>query len=263
MFVSDASSYVGESNQINHKGGKSKYGFNVAVIRSKVFSDTAKVAKPDIKYINRYKTFLEQTLTKVTRKQLKISTRVYNSYGVGGSLAGTRSTNKHLGYATGNLQNSVQGKVKVYHRHDKARGKYNVSFQIWTTHLNYGNYISRGRKASYIPIWALIDWIETKIQRGSFRISLGGDGKDGDKKFKSTTTKSVKTREAKIKSIAHAISNAASKRPKPPVLKSWNNITENKRLRTMFDAEIDKYSVHFNNQIRKSIIKNTNIKYGN
>ena len=233
--------------------GKKTYkpskGFNSKFLRGIIFDDSAKRLRPDKVLLDQYKDYLTDEYAIALKKQLKISGRTQTN--------GVRQRWSNLGYATGNLRKSIKVNTKTIIEHSPKSGRYFIDFEMTPWYLDkefgedtYGNYIANGRSAGAIPDAVLVKWMENKIRLGSLKIY---------KKRKGTGDTN---RKRDMLRIAKAISWAASKAPKPAVLKGWSSWDENPQLRRDFWEATKEKGSWYRGKIRKSIVKNLSIDYG-
>jgi len=239
------------------RGKRSRYkaatGFTSRKYRGKIFEDTAMDMIPDRKWLMAYENMVGKAYAKALQEQLRIRARVRDSKG-----------NSHryssIGYATGNLQRSITAEAKTILTHLPKQGRVYIEHEIKPEYLLYGDYIAGGRMASYIPIAPLVKWIEAKMSLGSFR-GLSGDQVENKRK-QLGLIKGKKWKENRVKSIAFAISKAAAKKPKPPVIRDWSSWTNNTKLQQRFREYIREDSPRYLRNIRRSIARNISKQYG-
>ena len=225
--------------------------------RSKVFKESKKRVRASKTDVERYRSFLETSYTKVLKQQLGISGgRVYhgNKARFGGD--GSRSTYSNLGVDTRALLKSARGTTSVRLERDTTSGRVNVRYTIKNSEtvrnngFMYGEYIAKGRKAGTINIDAIIQWLRhknIKLRPPTNRDAIAyNKGKLSERELRSK--------------VAFLICSKAKASRKPAVIPDWNNLSKNQRFKRMFDEEIKKEGRTHRNRIRRGIMRNFNKK---
>jgi hypothetical protein len=215
-------------------------GYGTNYIRRKIFNDAAKRMKPDASVVNKYKQFLVDNFVQALKEQLPASQRKSLGYVAGRQQ---RKTIQDAGVATGRLRRTIEATCRVIIGIDASKGRYDIDFYLTPNFEFWGGYIANGRRAGYIPIDVLITWIERKMSNGVLTMD--------DKKNWT------------VKGFAIAISRAANKRAKPPVVKDWYLMSKNSNLERRFKKYIRAGGTYYRTLIKNNIIKKMNIQYGN
>jgi len=218
-------------------------------VRSALFKGMASdMVKGHGKFIKEYANFLENAYKKALRGQLKRSVRKREGKGV-------RVNHRQLGFATGNLRDSIVAKVDITLDSNANKGYLFIDFDISATHLEYGDYIANGRSAGAIPHTELIKWLKLKEKAGTLRLYIKKKAKYGAGVGDNEVKNMNENRENKIKRIANSISWAASIRPKPAVLKAWNDPYNNPELTEKFKKIVSSEGGKYRSKIRESVMR--------
>jgi hypothetical protein len=208
-------------------------------LRGKIFKKTSNKLIPDSNLIRDYENFLSDSYAKVLKKELNIRIR----YASG--------THKGVGFATGKLQKSIKGLATVKTKHDRAKGRYNISYVIGSEFEPYGDFLDDGRRPAGVAFTVIRRWIRQKDKNNTFRINISASEKgDGVSK--------VKSKEKKLDGIAYAIQKKFRLEGRGTVLKNWYDYDKNKRLRRNYEREIKVKGAKYRASIRRSILRNIN-----
>lgn len=221
-------------------------------IRSRLFKKHSKALEPDIKYVTKYREFLNEQYIIQLKRELNASERQYVS-------RSNRPTYSGIGFASGNLRKNIKAITRV----SIGRGKpgsitidYAVSPEF--THAVYGYSLAEKRTAKEVTVVPIMKWIYQKIDNGTFRIGKKDrDSFEPKSKNERNRKKETKKNTAKqVQGIAYAIATSLSKKSRPPVLKDWYKMDKNKRLNIRFKKAISKKGSYLRTQIKRSVIRN-------
>lgn len=238
-------------------------------LKSKVFRNITKrmysgrVARhPSVR---KYKQFIEQMYLESLQAQLGVTRgRATQQLGFGkiyGERLTKRGARRFAGYASGQLRDGLRVRSNMTIEFNEQLAKLFIDYTVEMSKMDrYGKYIAGGRKAGYIPVWKLVDWLEQKQALGALVIYKRKkqkaqlfDSSLGDQDKQKAADDADRAKE--LRKIAFAISRKANKRAKPPVLKDWYDYSRNKNLRDVFHAKIGKGGQKYRDNIRKEIFK--------
>lgn len=243
-------------------GTKGSTQFGANFIRGKILASIHRVAKPDASVVNKYRQFLQRTYVQILKQQIPADKKrrsfgsTFSDYTTstgsiikGGTRNQSRKTDSSIGYASGQLKNSIKALVTIAsnintYKTDavSGKGRYDIEFYIKPKYDFHGEYIAKGRRAGWIPIEKIITWLNT---RKSLKIYIPNE--------KESTLKNV-NREKLIKNIAYAIAKTAKKNAKPPVIKDWYDMNKDEVMYNKFMDAVKTKGSYYRTLIRKNII---------
>lgn len=252
-FIIDESKVSGVSD----RGGKK---FSPRKLNSLLLDVSRRKMRPSKDSMESYRKYIARCHVKALQEQLDVVHRVnirgtrymsgFNEKTNTGNFNYRREQKSHVGYASGSLYKSIKANVDLHYSAPDSKGFSRLLYESVPIYNEYGDYVSKGRKAGYIPIAAIVFWIRKKQALGSFKLMKG---------VVRTKSKGIVQRaNVKVLSIAIAISKAAAQDYKPPVLKDWNNYQKNAKLKDSFNKVFYKNEYYYRNKINNSIIDKFN-----
>ena len=224
-------------------------------LRSAIFDTASGVMEPDRKHLDRYKELLRSSYIASAKAELNISRRK--------TITRTnRPTYQGVGWAEGNRKGGLYKEfgADVYLKIIKSKkGTIEISYEIVPdfSKAPWGKDLAEDRSPKKVSLKAIYKWVNRKISNGHFKMTKNEFGKI--KNAEGATSSSIaKKKSSLIVGISIAIRKSIERNAKPPVIKDWYLVDENKRLNLSFRRAIDKKGAYYRTQIRKNIIKKIN-----
>ena len=216
---------------------------------NELFKRAKKAIRIDQSIVDKFSKDVSSLIEKTIKKNFGGSTRVYgHSKGISISKNGNYQTAVHRptlsnrGLDTRKLFKSIKVETTVNKRISNDSMLFDIEFKV--NYLKYGGYIARGRKAAYIPIKPLFGWIKRKYSRLNFKQVDSHKKRIGGIINKNSVLK-----------IAFMISNKANKRPKPAVIKDWDDYRKNSKTFEYVNKEKKRLFRNFRVNVRRDMIK--------